>query len=104
MRVLVIGGTGFIGPFVVRELLRLGHEVAIFHRGRTSAADTGPRIETIIGDRKRLADSAARIRAFRPEVVVDVILSSGAQARELLDLLRGISRRAVALSSLDVYR
>ena len=32
MRILVIGGTGFIGPPVVRELARMGHSVAVFHR------------------------------------------------------------------------
>jgi uncharacterized protein YbjT (DUF2867 family) len=34
MRVLVIGGTGFIGSPLVRELLRAGNEVVLFHRGR----------------------------------------------------------------------
>ena len=37
MRVLVIGGTGFIGPYVVRRLVAQGHDVAVFHRGRTQA-------------------------------------------------------------------
>ena len=33
MRVLIIGGTGFIGPQVVRNLVSGAHEVTIFHRG-----------------------------------------------------------------------
>src|ERR1035438_3483524 len=33
MRVLVLGGTGLSGPFLVRRLYRLGHEVTVFHRG-----------------------------------------------------------------------
>ena len=37
MRILVIGGTGFIGPAVVARLNSLGHEVALFHRGQTTA-------------------------------------------------------------------
>ena len=37
MKVLVIGGTNFIGPPLVRRLVALGHEVAVFHRGRTQA-------------------------------------------------------------------
>lgn len=37
MRVLVLGGTNFIGPPVVRRLVDLGHEVAVFHRGQTQA-------------------------------------------------------------------
>ena len=38
MRVLVIGGTGFIGTHIVRQLADQGHVVAIYHRGRTQAA------------------------------------------------------------------
>ncbi len=37
MRVLVIGGTGFIGPDVVQRLSRMGHEITLFHRGQTMA-------------------------------------------------------------------
>ena len=33
MRILLIGGTGFIGPFVVDALARSGHDIAVFHRG-----------------------------------------------------------------------
>ena len=36
MRALLIGGSGFIGPFVAAELVRSGHELAILHRGRTA--------------------------------------------------------------------
>ena len=38
MRVLVLGGTGFIGPHIVRELVARGHQVTIFTRGRRDAA------------------------------------------------------------------
>ena len=37
MRVLIIGGTHFIGPAVVRSLHEMGHEVTVFHRGQTTA-------------------------------------------------------------------
>jgi nucleoside-diphosphate-sugar epimerase len=101
MRVLLIGGTGFIGPFVAAELERLGHEVFTFHRARTHTAP-GPR--EIFGDRRRLADSATELRALAPDVVIDLILSSGAQAREMMTVFRGATSRVVALSSCDVYR
>ena len=101
MRVLSIGGTGFIGPFISAELERLGHEVYLFHRARTHATP-GPR--EIFGDRRRLADSAADLRALAPDVVIDVILSSGRQARELIEVFAGAAGRIVALSSMDVYR
>jgi nucleoside-diphosphate-sugar epimerase len=100
MRVLLIGGSGFIGPFVASELATAGHELAILHRGTRAMSPH----RSILGDRAQLAASRPAIRAFAPDVVVDLILSSERQARELLDTVRGIARRIVALSSMDVYR
>lgn len=48
--ILVLGGTGFIGPPMVREALRRGHGVTLFNRGRTND-DIFPDLETITGDR-----------------------------------------------------
>ncbi len=72
MRVLVIGGTGFIGPHITRELIRRDHDVTVFHRGRTSMA---PGALEILGDRQRLSESTDNLRALAPDVVVDVVLS-----------------------------
>jgi nucleoside-diphosphate-sugar epimerase len=58
----------------------------------------------IIGDRKRLREALPNVRRFAPDVVVDLVLSSGAQARDLMDAMRGTAARVVALSSIDVYR
>jgi nucleoside-diphosphate-sugar epimerase len=100
MRFLLIGGSGFIGPHVVSALERGGHDVVVFHRGRSEFAAR----HEIIGDRRALAAHAPALRAARPDVVVDLILSSGRQARELMDTFRGAAARVVALSSGDVYR
>jgi nucleoside-diphosphate-sugar epimerase len=101
MRVLLIGATGFIGPHVVRKLACRGHELAVFHRGEHRLERP---VREIIGDRKRLGASAGQIRDFAPEVVIDMVLSSGAQAEQLLETIRGVARRVIALSSMDVYR
>ncbi len=93
---LVIGGTGFIGPHLVRQLADLGHDVTIFHRGATRVDLPA---KEILGDRKDLA----KIRPAA-EVVIDLILSSGAQAAALMDAFRGVANRVVAASSIDVYR
>jgi nucleoside-diphosphate-sugar epimerase len=101
MRILLIGGNGFIGRFVVTALQQQGHSVALFHRG-TSVAPAG--VEQILGDRDRFNASAAEMKRFAPEVVIDLVISSGPQAEEFMTLFRGAARRVVMLSSMDVYR
>ncbi len=103
MRILLIGATGFIGPFVVRELVRQGHETTIFHRGNAKP-DLPKSVQEILGDRQRLEDHGEEFRRFTPEVVIDCILSSGRQAEILMRTFRGLAQRVVALSSGDVYR
>lgn len=103
MRVLLIGGTGFIGSFLAPELQRLGAEVATLSRG-VSPVPHADGLTRIIGDRNRLRDALPHIRAFSPDVVVDLVLSSGGQARDLMNIVRGIAGRVVAVSSIDVYR
>ena len=103
MRVLLIGGTGFIGSFLAPELQRQGAEVATLTRG-ASATPHVDGLTRIRGDRNRLRDAVPSIRRFAPDVVVDLVLSSGIQARALMTAVSGIASRVVALSSMDVYR
>ncbi|HSK44528.1 MAG TPA: NAD-dependent epimerase/dehydratase family protein, partial [Candidatus Binatia bacterium] len=100
-KILLIGGSGFIGRFTTEQLLRSGHQVTIFHRGKASAAEG---TEEIPGDRQFLQDHQPEFRRQKFDVVVDFILSSGRQAQQLMDTFRGIAGRVVALSSMDVYR
>ena len=101
MKLLLIGGSGFIGPHTATALLKNGHHVAIFHRGRTSPPEG---TEEILGDRQSLQDHQPEFRRQKFDVVVDFVLSSARQALQLMDTFRGIAGRAVALSSMDVYR
>lgn len=96
MKILVIGGAGFVGVPLVRELARMGHSVTVFHRGSTPADLPA---EQILGSRRELA--ALRLRV---DVVIDLILSSGAQAESLMRTFRGAATRVIAASSIDVYR
>jgi nucleoside-diphosphate-sugar epimerase len=96
MRVRVIGGTGFIGRPLVRELARMGHNVSVLTRGGTAADLPAEPIAGSRGDLMRLHPKA--------DVVVDLILSSGAQAQRLMETFRGAAQRVVAASSIDVYR
>jgi nucleoside-diphosphate-sugar epimerase len=103
MKILVIGGTGFIGAYVVRRLTRDGHDVSVFHRGQTEA-DFPSSVQQIYGDRKRLSDFADEFKEIAPDVVLDLNPYSEEDAVLLLNTFRGVTGRVVALSSQDVYR
>jgi nucleoside-diphosphate-sugar epimerase len=103
MRVLVIGGTSFVGPRVVRRLVAAGHVVAVFHHGETTS-DLPPEVLELKGDRHDLQASAAELKAFAPDVVLDMILFTEEEARASLEMFRGLARRYVMPSSMDVYR
>jgi 2'-hydroxyisoflavone reductase len=64
--ILILGGTGFIGPFQVRYAIERGHNVTLFNRG--SGRDMFPDIETLIGDRNGDLES---LRGRRWDVVID---------------------------------
>ena len=101
MRILLIGGNGFIGRFVVATLKQQGHALAVFHRGKSGAPGG---VDEILGDRNLLNASAEEFRCFAPDVVIDFVISSGPQAEELMNIFRGATRRVIMLSSIDVYR
>src|SRR5579885_3026880 len=101
MRILLIGGDGFIGRFVVAALKRPENQLAVFHRG---TATLPAAVDEIRGDRNLLEASTRELKTFAPDVVIDFVISSGRQAEELINIFRGLTRRAVMLSSIDVYR
>ena len=104
MRVLIIGGTKFIGPHVVTELANQGHKITVFHRGENEAP---------------LPDAVRHVRSPRaampvvqfprevldpaPDVVIHMIPMGEADTRAAVEAFRGRTRRLVALSSGDVY-
>jgi nucleoside-diphosphate-sugar epimerase len=101
VRILLLGGNGFLGRFVAATLEQQGHTLAVFHRGSAPAPDG---VEDIRGNRQQLSDSAQQLRAFRADVVIDFIISSYRQAKDLMNVFRGATARVIMLSSMDVYR
>ena len=103
MRLLVIGGTRFIGLSAVRHLVAGGHEVTVFNRGETEV-DLPEGVDRIRGDLWHLADHRAAFAALNPDAVVHMMLLTGDQTRETVEVLTGITERLVVISSGDVYR
>ncbi len=107
MRVLVIGGTRFIGRATVPELLRRGHEVTLFHRGRTPSPFGGD-VAELLGDRLDRGSVERTLDGHPFDGVVDIAYAWDARtgARELsymTDALRRPPTRYVYLSSVSVY-
>lgn len=101
MRILLIGGNGFIGRPVVSTLLEQGHTLAVFHRG-TAPLPAG--ITDIHGDSHQLSAHAKELQRFAADVVIHFVLSSALHAEELMNVFRGEVGRVVMLSSMDAYR
>ena len=103
MKILVLGGTGFIGWHLTSHLLERGHEVSVFHRGIRD--ESFPRqVVHIHGDRNRLHEQASAFAAFSPEVVVDLIAFTEADARSTIQIFGDKAARLVCASSMDVYQ
>lgn len=103
MKVLILGGTGFVGRHVTANLLGAGHQVAVFHRGKRQVRFPS-RVFHIHGDRSRLAESVRAFDSFGPEIVVDLIAFSEADAQSAIRVFSGRTERLVCASSMDVYQ
>jgi nucleoside-diphosphate-sugar epimerase len=101
-RVLVLGGTRFVGPCAVRRLVEAGHEVTIFHRGRSEAELPEP-VGHIHGDFADFGDHVDELRALEPHVVLDTVPYVD-KAGHGVAHFAGVAERAVVLTSGDVYR
>lgn len=99
LNILVLGGTGFLGPHMVREALRRGHTVTLFNRGRSNNT-LFPDLETIKGDRDNGLDGL-KDRSW--DAVLD---NSGYVPRHVQDsarLLAPNTDRYVYTSTVSVY-
>jgi 2'-hydroxyisoflavone reductase len=101
MRLLVLGGTHFLGRHVVSAALDRGHEVATFTRGVSGEPPEGAR--ALHGDRDDPAALPGALDGWRPELVVDTSCQSRAAARNAAAALADV-RGYVFVSSLNAYR
>src|SRR6266487_877024 len=101
MRVLILGGTRFIGRRIALELLARGDDVMVVHRGQTEPAELSG-CAHVHSARSALAEVADQLRAWRPDAVIDTRAMTAADASAVLPHLP--DAHLVLLSSIDVYR
>ncbi len=99
LRILVLGGTSFIGPHQVRYALDRGHTITLFNRGRTNT-DLFPEVERLIGDRNGELDA---LRGRTWDVVIDNSASNPEWVRLTADLLKDSVDRYFYVSSRSAY-
>jgi 2'-hydroxyisoflavone reductase len=105
IRLLILGGTGFIGPFQVRYALSRGHDVTIFNRGRT-APGVFSGVKEAIGD--RAVNNYESLKGQQWDAVIDNSASSGPTApqwvREAAAVLKDSVGQYLFISTRSVYR
>jgi nucleoside-diphosphate-sugar epimerase len=102
MKVLVIGGTGYIGGHTVESLVRRGHLVSVFARGLTRSRPTEG-VSLIRGDRHNPQD-LARLRSERFDAVIDINAYTREETQAVINAFDGAVSRFVHLSSVAVYQ
>jgi nucleoside-diphosphate-sugar epimerase len=100
MRLLVLGGTHFLGRHVATAALERGHDVATFTRGISGAPPAGAR--ALHGDRNDPEALPAALDGWIPELVVDTSCQTRAAARHAAAALSGV-RGYAFVSSLNAY-
>src|SRR5687768_6800737 len=99
MKILIIGGTRFLGRHLVHSALARGHEVTLFNRGLTNP-DLFPQVETILGDREK---DLAELLGHEWDAVIDTCGYVPRIVRLSAESLEGSVNRYVFISSISVY-
>ena len=100
LRILILGGTGFTGPFQVKYALDRGHKVSVFNRGKTRAGELPEGVEQLIGDRNGQLDA---LKGKKWDVVIDNPTSVPVWVRDVAQVLKGNVDRYVFISTISVY-
>ena len=102
MRLLFIGGTSFVGRHAVELALEGGHDVTVFHRGRTNPGLFAGRIDHRLGDRET-SDYTAIDGGETWDAVIDVCAYVPRHVHQLADVLASRCGHYVQVSSVSAY-
>ena len=101
MKILVIGGTRFLGYYIVKSALRAGHDVTIFNRG-VSSKEVPDRVKFIKGDRTKKSDIEKLTKQNW-----DLVIDTCGYVPDDIELLAGILKNNIDkylfVSSISVY-
>ncbi len=100
LRILILGGTGFTGPFQVEYALKRGHKVTVFNRGKTRPGELPEGVEQLLGDRN--GDLKA-LQNREWDVAIDNPTSVPVWIRDVAQVLKGNVPNYVFISSISVY-
>ena len=100
MKILILGGTGFTGPFQVKYALERGHQVTVFNRGKSHPGELPEGVEQLIGDRNGQLDA---LKNRKWDVAIDNPTSVPVWVRDAAQILQGNVERYVFISTISVY-
>jgi 2'-hydroxyisoflavone reductase len=100
LRILILGGTGFIGPHQVRYAQQRGHTVTLFNRGKTNPG-LFPDIQKLEGD--RAVGNYESLKGKKWDVVIDNPTTLPRWVRQAAEVLKGNVGQYVFISTISVY-
>ena len=104
LKVLILGGTGFLGPAVVEAALARGHDMTLFNRGKTNPDLFAGAVEKLRGDRDPdKGDGLTALQDCRWDAVVDTSGYYPRMVRASAELLAAAVEQYVFISSISVY-
>src|SRR5438105_5509067 len=100
LRILILGGTGFTGPFQVKYALSRGHKITGFNRGKTHPGELPKEVEQLIGDRNGQLEA---LKGKQWDVCIDNPTTLPAWIRDTAQILKGNVERYIFISTISVY-
>jgi 2'-hydroxyisoflavone reductase len=101
LRILILGGTGFIGPNQVQYALDRGHKVTLFNRGKTNSS-LFPDVPRLIGDRN-LPDGHKALEQGTWDLVIDNPTANPRWVRDAGKALKGRAGHYIFVSTISVF-